>query len=218
VFNVFDKISIKPLKEIFLNAGHGSRNNEATGAGEVPVVATMLGRVPYPSLEELSPVKHARVFDPTRKSLLNVSHMALHASDGLWEAQAALGRATIDSDIDKRLREMVILRLAHLQNSDYELFHHSALARSYGVTDAEQAVILGDDLSSLAPPEHALITFVTEVIQNVSPTDAAVAAMRHYYSDTFMFDVVIVIGSYMLTARIAAVGGITIEDQPVTAW
>ena len=175
-------------------------------------------RIPYPSLENLSPMKHARVFDPTRKVLLNVSRMALHASDDLWGAQAALGRATIDADLDKRLREMVILRVGYLQRSDYELFHHSELARSFGVTDAEQAAIVSDDLSALGAAERALIEFASEVIVDVSPSDAALDAMRRHYSDQFLFDMVVLIGSYMLTARLAAVGGVAIEDQPVTGW
>ena len=175
-------------------------------------------RIPYPSVKNLSAAKHARVFDPARKILLNVSRMVLHASDGLWSAQAALGRATIEADLDRRLREMVILRVAHLQRSDYELFHHRELARRMGVTDAEIEAILSDDLTALAPPDHALIAFASEVIRDVSPSDGALADMRRHYSDQFLFDIVVLIGSYMLTARIAAVGGVAVEDQPVTSW
>lgn len=185
---------------------------------DVSTAIASRSRIPYPSLQGLSPVKHARVFDPARKVLLNVSHMALHASDGLWSAQAALGRATIDADMEPRLREMVILRVAYLQRSDYELFHHRAIARNLGVTDAELAAILSDDISVLALPERALIIFASEVVTNVSPSDAALDAMRHHYSDRFLFDIVVLIGSYMLTARLAAVGGVEIEEQPVTGW
>lgn len=175
-------------------------------------------RIPYPSLNDLSPEKHARVFDPARKVLLNVSRMALHASDGLWVAQAVLGRATIDADIDARLRELVILRVAYLQQSDYELFHHRAIARRLGVTDAELAAVESDDLSALTPAEQVLLHFASEVVLEVSPSDDALNAMRAHYTDRFLFDIVILIGSYMLTARLAAVGGVETEDQPVTGW
>jgi alkylhydroperoxidase family enzyme len=157
------------------------------------------------------------VFNPAL-NLLNVSHMALHASDGLWGTQAALGRATIDADLDARLREMVILRVAYLQNSDYELFHHRPLATRAGVTDAEQAAIVGGDLSLLAPADRVLVDFASQIVRDVSPSDAALAAMRALHSDQFLFDIVVVIGSYMLTARLAAVGGVEIEDQPVKSW
>jgi len=175
-------------------------------------------RIPYPSFGDLSPLKHARVFGSPRKVLLNVSRMAMHASEGLWAAQAALGRATIDAPIDKRLREMVILCVAHLQGSDYELFHHRELARSFGVTNAEISAIVSDDLDALPPPERALIVFASEVVLDVSPSDDALAAMRQHHSDQFLFDVLVIIGSYMLTARLAAVGGVAIEDTPISGW
>ena len=179
---------------------------------------TSSSRIPYPSIDDLSPAKHDRIFDPSRNVLLNVSRMALHASDGLWGAQAALGRATIDADLDSRLREMVILRVAHLQNSEYELFHHRSIARHLGVGEAEMAAIEGEDHAALSPAERALIAFVSAVVRDVSPDDATLAAMRSHYDDRFLFDIVVVIGSYMLTARLAAVGGVAIEDQPVAGW
>ena len=178
---------------------------------------TSPSRIPYPSLDDLSPAKHARVNDPS-KNLLNVSHMALHAQDALWGTQAALGRATIDADLDPRLREMAVVHVAWLQTSDYELFHHVPLARRFGVTDAELAAITGGDLSALGPAERALIDFTGQVVRDVSPSDAAVAAMQAHFDTQFLFDIVCVIGSYMLTARLAAVGGVQIEDQPVKSW
>ena len=178
---------------------------------------TSPSRIPYPSLDNLSPAKHARVFDPN-KNLLNVSRMALHASDALWGTQAALGRATIDADLDPRLRELAVVRVAWLQHSEYELFHHRPLATRFGVGDAELAAITGGDLSVLGAADRVLIDFVDQIVRDVSPGDAAVDAMRDHYDIQFLFDIVCVIGSYMLTARLAALGGVEIEDQPVKSW
>jgi AhpD family alkylhydroperoxidase len=174
-------------------------------------------RIPYPPLDNLSPAKHARVFDPN-KNLLNVSRMALHACDAVWGTQAALGRATIDADLDPRRRELAVVRVAWLQRSEYELFHHRPLALRFGVTDAELAATTGGDLDILGAADRVLIEFVDQVVRDVSPSDAAVDAMREHYDIQFLFDMVVVIGSYMLTARLAAVGGVEIEDQPVKSW
>lgn len=197
---------------------HAECDNKAEVTGGIYPTPRSPSRIPYPAIDDLSPAKHARIFDPSRKVLLNVSRMALHASDGLWGAQAALGRATIDSDLDPRLREMVILRVAHLQNSEYELFHHRSIARHLGIGDAVLAAIESEDHTALAPQDAALIGFVSAVVRDVSPDDATLAAMRAHYDDRFVFDIVVVVGSYMLTARLAAVGGVAIEDQPVAGW
>lgn len=193
-----------------------SRTCEAGEAvGEVARPAA--SRIPYPSLDDLTPLKHARVTDPTRH-MLNVAHMALHASEGLWFAQAALGRATIDAAFDPRLRELAILRVGWLQGSEYELFHHRAIATNVGVSAGWQAAVTGGDLAILPPAERALIDFVTAVVRDVSPDDATLAEMRQYHDDRFVFDMAILIGSYMLTARIAAIGGVQVEDRPVAGW
>lgn len=180
--------------------------------------AVKYSRIPYPSFDTLSPEKHERVFGANQRRLLNVSHMAMHASDQLWSAQAALGRATIECDLDPRLRELAILRVAHLQGSDYELFHHRGLARAAGLSAAEEAAVLGGDPSLLAAPDLALIAFVDAVVRDVSPDDVVLASLRALHSDRFVFDLVILIGSYMMTARVAAVGGVQTEDQPVSGW
>jgi alkylhydroperoxidase family enzyme len=43
-------------------------------------------------------------------------------------------------------------------------------------------------------------------------------AAREHFSDRLLFETVVIIGSYMMTARIAAVGGVELEDAPVTSW
>lgn len=178
-----------------------------------------MSRIPYPPLDRLSPVKHARIFDPARKVVLNVSKMALHIPDPLWEAMADLGRATIyGTTMDARLREMVIVRVAHLQQSDYELFHHRAIAVNQGVTPAELAALEGGDLGLLAPDERALIDYVSEVVRDVSPCDATLAVARKHFPDSLLFEAIVIIGGYMMTARIAAVGGVEFDPQPVESW
>jgi alkylhydroperoxidase family enzyme len=201
-----------------LRSANGSVTDKKNPSGGRVYPVDIASRIPYPSFENLSPIKHERVFGEGQARLLNVTHMAMHASDGLWAAQSALGKATIRADLDPRLRELVILRVAHLQRSDYELFHHRGLARAAGLAMEDEAALLGGDLSVLAAPDQALAAFVDSVVCDVSPDDAVLTALRGHYDDRFVFDIVILIGSYMMTARLAAVGGVRPEEQPVTGW
>jgi 4-carboxymuconolactone decarboxylase len=178
----------------------------------------MKTRMPYPNPETLSPAKLARANNPNR-GLLNVSRMAFHAPDPIWAAQAELGRITLfEVEIDVRLREMVIVRVAHLQYSEYEIFHHLPVARNAGITEDELKALETGDFSCLAEDERALVQFVTEVVQDVGPCDATLDAVRAHYSDRMVFEVVFIIGSYMMTARIAAVGRVDIDTAPATKF
>lgn len=177
-----------------------------------------MSRIPYPSLDNLSQIKHDRIFDPSRKFVLNVSKMTLHIPDALWHPHMLLGRSIQNGLLEKRLREMVIVRVGHLQKSEYELYHHRSLAANTGISAEHLAALESDDLSSLPENERALIDFVTEVVCDVSPSDATLAAARAAFPDALLFEAVVVIGYYMMTARVIGVSGVDLDASPVTAW
>jgi 4-carboxymuconolactone decarboxylase len=86
------------------------------------------------------------------------------------------------------------------------------------VTQAEIAALEGGDLDILSTRDRALIDYATEVLTDVSPSDATLAAARSHYPDGVLFDTIVLIGSYMITARIAAVGGVEFDPEPVVRW
>lgn len=178
-----------------------------------------MSRIPYPSLDTLSKVKHDWIFDPGRKYVLNVTKMTLHIPDELWQTHAQFARAMITkTTLDKRYKEMVIVRVGYLQKSEYEIFHHLSIAENAGVSKEQLAVLQSEDVSSLPDKERALIEFTTELVRNVSPSDATLAAAREHFSDPLLFEATAIIGYYMMTARIIAVGGVELDDAAVTTW
>jgi len=177
-----------------------------------------MSRIPYPDPETLS-VEKRRVLDGAEGRVVNVSRMAMHAPQGLWFTQRQLGRAVIfDTTLDDRLREMVILRVAYLSNSDYELFHHLSISENLGVTVAQQEAMRTGDFSALTEQERTLGIFVTEVVRDVAPSDATLAQARAQFSIEQLFEMVVVCGSYMLTARMAGLGGIEPDGVAIANW
>lgn len=177
-----------------------------------------MSRFPYPDPETLSEQKR-HVLTGVEGRVLNVSRMAMHAPDALWLAQRRLGRAVVfDSTLDERLREMLILRVAYLSNSDYELFHHLSIAENLGVTAAQRDAMRSGDFSGLTDREAALATFVTEVVRDVSPSDASLARARDFFPTEQLFEMVVLCGGYMLTARMAALGGVEPDETAVASW
>ncbi len=41
---------------------------------------------------------------------------------------------------------------------------------------------------------------------------------RAHFSDELLFEAVVILGYYMLTARVIGVGGVDLEEKPVTTW
>ena len=86
-------------------------------------------RIPYPDVSTLPDVMQKMLAGTP----LNVVRMGAHASPSLFEAQGRLGYAVADPEVlDPRIRETVILRVAYLSKSVYELHHHIPLAATAG--------------------------------------------------------------------------------------
>jgi AhpD family alkylhydroperoxidase len=65
----------------------------------------------------------------------------------------------------KRDKELVILRVAHLRNSEYELQQHKRLARSRGLDHETQARIFeGPDAEGLTERQRILVTATDEFV------------------------------------------------------
>jgi len=162
-------------------------------------------RIPYPDVSKLPEI----VQQMLAGTPLNVVRIGAHASQPLFEAQGRLGWAIANpSVLDPRLRETVILRVAHLSNSDYELHHHIPLGRSAGLTEAELAAIASRDYGALTPLFAAAARFTDEVVTRLSPSDETLAALRKVASDQIVINLVLTIGCYMSIARLIAVTGI----------
>lgn len=162
-------------------------------------------RIPYPDVTQLPEV--------TQKTLasvpLNVVRICAHASQDLFEAQGQLGRAVANPEaLEPRLRETVILRVAHLSNSDYELHHHVPLGRAAGLTVTELTAIARRDYGALDPLLAAAARFTDEVVLQLSPSDETLANLRQVASDRIVVNIVLTIGCYMSIARLIAVTGI----------
>jgi len=176
-------------------------------------------RIPYPDVSDLP--------EMVRKTLanvpLNVVRICAHASPALFEAQGQLGRAVANPDVlPPRLRETIILRVAYLSDSAYELHHHIALGRAAGLTDAELGAIGQGSYDLLDPLLAAAARFTDEVVKHLSPSDATLAALRQLASDQIVVNAVLTIGCYMSIARLAAVTGIppdveTLSELPTSA-
>jgi alkylhydroperoxidase family enzyme len=176
-----------------------------------------MSRIPYPTENQLSPAKLARKYDKNKR-LLNVSHIAMHSTEGMWQAFVNIGAAAIlDTELDPALRELVICRQAYHDNADYELFHHLSIARSAGISEEKLEAVRTGDYSMLPENERALLRLTDEVVKN-TPSDEAVAEFLKHFSLPLLFETTLLIGHYMMTARVASVGGVENEDTAVTAW
>lgn len=165
-------------------------------------------RIPYPDVATLPELVQQRLAAVP----LNVVRICAHASVPLFDAQGRLGAAVADPKVlDPRLREAVILRVAHLSNSPYELHHHVSLGKAAGLNQAELDALAAGDYAALDPLLGAAARFTEEVVTRISPSDATLRALRALVPDQIVVNIVLTIGCYMSIARLIAVTGIELD-------
>jgi 4-carboxymuconolactone decarboxylase len=164
-----------------------------------------MSRIPYPDVTRLPETVQRTLANVP----LNVVRICAHASLPLFEAQGQLGRAVASPEVlEPRLRETIILRVAYLSDSEYELHHHIPLGRAAGLTEEELGAIAEGSYDRLEPLLGAAARFTDEVVQQLSPSDRALAQLRQLTSDQILVNIVLTIGCYMSIARLVAVTGI----------
>jgi len=169
-------------------------------------------RIPYPDVARL-PETAQKILAGTP---LNVVRIGAVASPSLFEAQGRLSYAIADPAVlEPRIREAAILRVAHLSNSAYELLHHRPLARAAGLTEDDLAAIERLDYHRLDPVLAAVCRFTDEVVRDLAPSDATLAALRALVSDEVVVNLVLAAGCYMTVARLIATTGIELDEAPL---
>jgi 4-carboxymuconolactone decarboxylase len=171
-------------------------------------------RIPYPDVTTLPDIMQKMLAGTP----LNVVRIGAHASQPLFEAQGRLGWAIAKPEVfDPRLRETVILRVAYLSGSEYELHHHIPLGRAAGLSETELAAIASGSYGALEERLAAAATFTDEVVTKLSPGDATLARLRRVSSDQVVVNIVLAIGCYMSLARLIAVTGIEIDADSLSS-
>jgi 4-carboxymuconolactone decarboxylase len=104
---------------------------------------------------------------------------------------------------DARMRELVILRVAHLQGSPYELGQHVPLARSVGLTDQQIDAILGAgdgaaalDKAGFDRAERAALDVATELCGTRRLSDDSFATAHGIFGDEALTELLMIISCY----------------------
>jgi 4-carboxymuconolactone decarboxylase len=155
--------------------------------------------------------------EPVREALervppINIFRMMANAETA-FRPWLAFGGALLSSlELDARVRELVILHVGRLSGAEYEWVQHVPIALAVGATQEEVDAIERGDVRAFGPREQAVLGFTEEVVRDVRASDAALAAVREHLSPREVVELLLVIGNYMLVARVAETAGIEIDE------
>jgi len=120
-----------------------------------------------------------------------------------------------DLALDPLLRELAILRVARLTpHADYEWVQHVPIARAVGASDEQVAALEHDDVGAecFSDAERTLLRFTTEVVIDARASDASFEAIRELLSARELIELMMVIGQYMMLARVMATTELDLDE------
>ena len=159
-----------------------------------------MARIPYPNLEDLpEKVRIAAEKLPP----LNIMKMFLNAPTNAIPLLSFGQSILTKQELDAHLRELAILRVAHLTGANYEWTQHVPIAKETGVTDAQvEALPQGADSDAFNEVEKNVIRFTDEVTQDVKASAETFAALEKDLGPRQMVELALAIGFYGMVARV----------------
>ena len=116
---------------------------------------------------------------------------------------------------DPVLRELAILRVARLTpGAEYEWVQHVPILLAVGGTRAQVDALEADDVDVAAFDADArlVLRFTSQVVTDASPDEETFAAMSARFSAAEIVQLLLVIGQYMMVARVMATAQIDLDQ------
>ena len=170
-----------------------------------------MARLPYVDPKQApEPVREA--FD--RLPPLNIFRVLAHA-ETCFRPFLRLGEAILTrQELDPKLRELAILRVARLTPAEYEWVQHVAIARAVGVTDQQiDALERGEpEADAFSDDEKLVLRFTEQVVREAKPDEATFAAASERFSPRELVELTIAIGYYMAIARVMELAQVDLDE------
>jgi len=124
------------------------------------------------------------------------------------------GHTQFATTLTPRQRELLILRVATLRESDYEWAQHAVLAGDAGLSADEVAAVAdGPDAGEWSPLERALLCAVDELVATATVTDATWSALTAELDTQQLLDVVFTVGAYETVAMAFKTFGVELDGD-----
>ncbi|HEU0190019.1 MAG TPA: carboxymuconolactone decarboxylase family protein [Mycobacterium sp.] len=127
----------------------------------------------------------------------------------LWSWLPFGGQLLYGGKLSRRDTEVVILRVAHLRGSQYEMQHHRRIARQAGIDDATQDRIFdgphGPQFHDLTDRQRTLVTATDELVDTRTLSDATWQALSAHLDRPRLIELVMLVCQYdALAATLSA--------------
>ncbi|AWN15866.1 carboxymuconolactone decarboxylase family protein [Salinisphaera sp. LB1] len=174
-----------------------------------------MARIPYADIEADATKPLVERMTAQRGSVLHLYRMLLHSPP---VAEGWLGFLTAirqHADLDDRTRELVIMRIAVLNQASYEADQHRPIALAAGLTEAQLDQLAQPDPSSFFDARQSAVLALTDAMtREVRVAEATLSRVREYFDERGVVELVATIGAYNMVSRFLVALDVQSSDQP----
>jgi alkylhydroperoxidase family enzyme len=165
----------------------------------------------HPELADLI----GRIKAGRRGGLLNVYKLLLHSPELARTWFDHNGAVRWKTRLDGRLREIIIIRIAHLNSVDYVLAQHvPGLAVAEGLTLAECEALADWRATNLFDArERSALDYAQAMTLSTSVPDDVFAGVRRHFDDREIVELSVLIGTYIMHNRVMKALAIDLEPE-----
>lgn len=151
--------------------------------------------------------------EPGRPKGLNALGMLAHHPDLATAYHTFNGHVLFGTTLSARQRELVILRVSHRRDSDYEWAQHAVLAGDAGISPDEVEAVRSEELDAWSPLEAALLQATDELIEHARIGADSWSALAAELEIEQLMDVVFTVGAYDALAMAFRTFDVEMDDD-----
>lgn len=136
-----------------------------------------------------------------RGKVLNLYGMLLHSppvAEGWLKLFTAIRQ---QGSLSGRLRELVIMRIAVINQAEYEFDQHVPFALKEGITQAQLDALRAGRFDAFTPLEQSVLAYADSMTRDVHVPDDVFAAVKPHFNERELVELTATIAGYNLVSR-----------------
>ena len=169
-------------------------------------------RVEYPDASKFTHEQREQ-FD---RVPINLTRMLLHCPVPMVQSFLDFALSFRTGNLEPKLRELVILRMATLRASSYELMHHLPAAKMVGWSEMEISAITSAQPSVLDQKLSVMIQLVDDCSKLGKVSDSTFGKATKIFSAPEIAEATLLAGLYEMLACFLKTMGVELDQHPIS--
>lgn len=144
---------------------------------------------------------------------INLTRMLLHCPVEMVKSFLDFGFSFRTGNLEPKLRELVILRMATLRGSSYELMHHLPAARVAGLSEMEISAITSAKPSGLNEKFSLMLQLADDCFQLGKVSDSTSEKLAKIFSAPEIAEATLLAGFYEMVACFLETTGVKLDEH-----